>query len=602
MWKRITSLPVPMPEAFLGVERSLMGRHWLARNCNKRMALTIAQRLDVAEVVGRVLDARGITLENSHSFLNPTLKELLPDPNHLKDMDIASQRLTRAVMEGEKIAIFGDYDVDGATSSALLKQFLDHVGCTIQVIIPDRIKDGYGPNTKALLKLREQGVAVVVTVDCGTTSFEPINAAMNAGLDVIVVDHHEAEASLPNAFAVINPNRLDDESPHGHLAAVGVTFLLIVAVNRALRVARWYNVCEEPDLMQWLDLVALGTVCDVVPLTGVNRALVKQGLKVMTKRTNLGLVALADVAGIDEPPGAYHAGFILGPRINAGGRVGKSDLGARLLSSNDKTESAEIAASLNTYNNERQEIEATVLEEAIRQINKIEVQSCSIVMAVGEGWHPGVIGIVASRLKERFDRPSLVIALNEGKGTGSGRSVSGVDLGGAVIAARQMGIITKGGGHAMAAGLSVHAERIEDLKFFLNERLAPDLAGRPSVPGHYMDGALKIAGANLDLVETLAKVGPFGSGNPEPRFVITNALIVHAEPVGKDQSHLRMSLSDETGKRLNAIAFRAVETDMGQALIHHGGVPFHVSGKIRINTWQGRSSVQILVDDAAPVW
>ena len=579
-----------------------MGRHWLARSCNKRMALTIAQRLDVAEVVGRVLDARGVTLEDAQSFLNPTLKNHLPDPAHLKDMDVASQRLTRAVMDAEKVAIFGDYDVDGATSSALLKRFLDHVGGTIQVIIPDRIKDGYGPNTKALLKLREEGTAVVVTVDCGTTSFEPLEAAMDAGLDVIVVDHHEAEASLPKAVAIINPNRLDDASPHGQLAAVGVTFLLIVAVNRALRIAGWYTERSEPDLMQWLDLVALGTVCDVVPLKGVNRALVTQGLKVMSKRSNLGLVALADVAGIDEPPGAYHAGFILGPRINAGGRVGKSDLGARLLSSNNKIESAEIAAALNTYNKERQEIEAKVLEEANQQIDEIEVQSASIVIVVGDGWHPGVVGIVASRLKERFDRPSLVIALNDGSGTGSGRSVSGVDLGGAIIAARQAGIINKGGGHAMAAGLSVDAERIEDLKVFLNERLASAMAGRPAVPGHSIDGALKVAGANMDLVETLAKVGPFGSGNPEPRFVIINTTIAHADPVGQDQSHLRLSLTDETGRRLNAIAFRAVETDMGQALIHPGGAPFHVSGKIRINTWQGRSSAQLLVDDAAPVW
>jgi len=602
MWKHITSLVRLMAEAFLGVEKSLMGRRWIARNCDERMALTIAQRLDVAEVVGRVLDARGVTLEEADGFLNPTLKDQLPDPAHLKDMDIAAKRLAGAVMDGEKIAIFGDYDVDGATSSALLKRFLDHVGGLTQVVIPDRIKDGYGPNTPALLKLREEGTAVVITVDCGTTSFEPLEAATEAGLDVIVVDHHEAEPSLPKAVAVINPNRLDDASPHGQLAAVGVTFLLIVAINRALRLADWYTGRSEPDLMQWLDLVALGTVCDVVPLKGINRALVTQGLKVMSKRANPGLVALADVAGIDEPPGAYHAGFILGPRINAGGRVGKSDLGSRLLSSNDKIEAAEIAASLNTFNKERQEIEAKVLEEANGQIDDADAQAASIVIAVGEGWHPGVVGIVASRLKERFDRPSLVIALSDGSGTGSGRSVSGIDLGGAIIAARQAGIVTKGGGHAMAAGLSIDANRVEDLKVFLNERLALAMAGRPAVPGHSIDGALKVAGANMDLVETLAKVGPFGSGNPEPRFVITNATIAHADPVGQDQSHLRLSLTDETGRRLNAIAFRAVETDMGQALIHHGGAPFHISGKIRINTWQGRSSAQLLVDDAAALW
>jgi single-stranded-DNA-specific exonuclease len=594
--------PVLVTDAFLGVDKSLMGRRWTLRKSDERTALMLAQRLGVAEVIGRVLDARGIGLDDGESFLKPTLKDLLPDPAHLKDMDIAAERLATAIMQGEQIAIFGDYDVDGATSSALLKRFLDSLGATSRVVIPDRIKDGYGPNAPALLKLREEGASVVVTVDCGTTSFEPLQAAMDVGLDVIVVDHHEAEPGLPKALAVINPNRLDDDSPHGAMAAVGVTFLVVVAVNRTLREAGWFNERPAPDPRDWLDLVALGTVCDVVPLKGVNRAYVSQGLKIMAKRANPGLVALADVAGIDEPPGSYHAGFVLGPRINAGGRVGEAGLGSRLLSSNDKMEVADIAAKLDKFNKERQDIEAKVLAEANGQIDAAEAENAAIVIATGEGWHPGVVGIVASRLKDRFDRPSLVIALNDGIGTGSGRSVSGVDLGGAVIAARQAGILTKGGGHAMAAGLTVDADRLDDLKDFLNERLAEVMAGRPAIPGHSIDGALKVAGANMELVETLAKVGPFGSGNPEPRFVITNARIAHADPVGHDQSHLRLTLTDETGKRLNAIAFRAVETDMGQALLKHGGAPFHVCGKIRINTWQGRSSAQLLVDDAAAVW
>jgi single-stranded-DNA-specific exonuclease len=604
MWTAITSsaLPVPVTESFLGVDKSLMGRRWTSRSCDDRMALTLAQRLGVADVIGRVLTSRGIGLDEGESFLNPTLKDLLPDPGHLKDMDVAAERLASAVMQGEQIAVFGDYDVDGATSSALLKRFFDSLGVRARVIIPDRIKDGYGPNTPAMLKLREEGATVVVTVDCGTTSFEPLGAAMDAGLDVIVVDHHEAEPDLPRATAIVNPNRLDEESPHGHMAAVGVTFLLVVAVNRALREAGWFKQGSAPDPRDWLDLVALGTVCDVVPLKGVNRAYVSQGLKIMARRANPGLVALADVAGIDEPPGAYHAGFVLGPRINAGGRVGEADLGSRLLSCNDKLEAADMAARLNTYNKERQEIEARVLEEANAQIDEAQAQASSIVIAMGEGWHPGVVGIVASRLKERFDRPALVIALNDGIGTGSGRSVQGVDLGGAVIAARQAGILNKGGGHAMAAGLTIDVDRIDELQVFLNERLHDVMAGRPAIPGLSIDGAVKVAGANMDLVETLAKVGPFGSGNPEPRFVITNARIAHADPVGQDQSHLRLTLTDETGKRLNAIAFRAVETDMGQALLKHGGAPFHVAGKIRINTWQGRSSAQLLVDDAAPVW
>ncbi|NQU55841.1 MAG: single-stranded-DNA-specific exonuclease RecJ [Rhodospirillales bacterium] len=596
-----TSLAGPA-EAFLGVEKSLMGRRWSLRKSDERTAMMLSQRLGLPEVIGRVLNARGIAIEEAESFLNPTLKDLLPDPTHLKDMEIAAERLASAVMQGEQIAVFGDYDVDGATSSALLKRFFEAVGATSKVIIPDRIKDGYGPNTPMLLKLREEGASVVVTVDCGTTSFEPLQAASNVGLDVIVVDHHVAEASLPKAVALINPNRLDDESPHGHMAAVGVSFLLVVALNRTLRQAGWYETRAEPDLKQWLDLVALGTVCDVVPLKGINRAFVTQGLKVMASRGNAGLAALADSAGIDEPPGSYHAGYILGPRINAGGRVGESGLGSRLLSSNDKMEAAEIAALLEKFNKERQEIEATVLKEANEQIDEAAAELASIVVVAGEGWHPGVVGIVASRLKERFDRPALVIALNDGLGTGSGRSVSGVDLGSAVIAARQAGIISKGGGHAMAAGLSVDASRVQDLKDFLGERLATVMAGRPAVPGLSLDGALKVAGANMDLVETLAKVGPFGSGNAEPRFVITNAKIAFADPVGRDQNHLRLSLTDETGKRLAGIAFRAVDTDMGQALIHHGGAPFHIAGKIRINTWQGRSTAQLLVDDAAPLW
>lgn len=600
----IISLAAPalMTDAFLGVEQSLMGRRWQARPCDDRTAMMISQRMGVADVIGRVLDSRGVGLDEAESFLEPTLKDLLPDPAHLLDMDIAAERLAGAVMQGEQIAVFGDYDVDGATSSALLKRFFDHLKASVQVVIPDRIKDGYGPNAPALLKLHEEGVSVVVTVDCGTTSFEPLAEAEAAGLDVIVVDHHAAEASLPKAIAVINPNRLDDASPHGQLAAVGVTFLLVVAVNRALRQAGWYKQHTEPDLKQWLDLVALGTVCDVVPLRGVNRALVTQGLKVMAERSNPGLVALADVAGIDEPPGTYHAGFVLGPRINAGGRVGESGMGARLLSCNDKMQAADLAAHLDMFNKERQDIEKIVLEEASVQVDAASPETASIVIAAGEGWHPGVVGIVASRLKERFDRPALVIALNDGIGTGSGRSVPGVDLGSAIIAARQAGVLTKGGGHAMAAGLTLELDQLDELKLFLNDRLADVMAARPAVPALSIDGALKVSGANMTLAETLGRVSPFGSGNPEPRFVVTNARIAHADAIGSDQSHLRLSLTDETGRRLNAIAFRAVDTDMGQALIHHGGAPFHIAGKIRINTWQGRSSAQLLVDDAAAIW
>lgn len=588
-------------DSYLGVDQSLSGRRWILRPCDDRSSLTLAQRIGVPEVVGRVMDGRGIGLDEAQNFLNPTLKDMLPDPDVLRDMDKAAGRLADAVTGAEGIAVFGDYDVDGATSSALLKRFFRAVGVDVPVHIPDRINEGYGPNQAALKKLQQDGAAVVVTVDCGSTSHDTLKAAAQDGLDVIVVDHHVVEADLPTATAVVNPNRLDDDSGLGQLAAVGVSFMLVIAVNRALRKRGWYSDRTEPDLLQWLDLVALGTVCDVVPLTGLNRALVKQGLKVMAARANPGLTALADVAGIDEPPGSYHAGFIIGPRINAGGRVGASDLGSIILSTDDGAEATDIAAHLDDLNRERQSIEAKVLEQALAQVEEAGVPD-QMVIATGEGWHPGVVGIVASRLKEKYHRPALVIALDDETGTGSGRSVTGIDLGAAVIAARQAGILTKGGGHAMAAGLTVPRGRIDELRAFLNDRLADDMAARPAVPGLTIDGGLAVRGANLELAETLASVGPYGSGNPEPRFVIRSATIAHAAPVGRDQSHLRLSLTDDSGKRLNGIAFRAVETKMGQALLKHGGAPFHIAGKIRVNTWQGRSSAQIIIDDAAAVW
>ncbi len=590
-------------DCFLGVERSLNGHRWLLRQADDRTALAISQRLGVPEIVGRIVAARGVGLDQAASYLNPTLKELLPDPDHLKGMAEAVGRLAGAVMRGEMIAVFGDYDVDGATSAALLKRLFDALGARSRVYIPDRRKEGYGPNAAALLKLQEEGAAVVVTVDCGTTSFQPLQAAHEAGLDIIVVDHHEAEAGLPAALAVINPKRLDEDSPHGHLAAVGVTFLLAVALNRELRRAGWYKAARaEPNLMNWLDLVALGTICDVVPLHGVNRALVTQGLKVMAKRGNAGLAALADVAGMDEPPGAYHAGFVLGPRINAGGRVGESDLGVRLLSSDDRTETGEIASHLDVLNRERQDIEAIVLEQAMAQAEAGQPGSRAAVVVVGEGWHPGVIGIVASRLKDKFGRPSLVITLDGETGSGSGRSVNGVDLGAAVIAARQSGLLLKGGGHAMAAGLTVARAKIEELKTFLDDRLGGQMAALPAVRALHMDGGLTVSGANLELAELLESIGPYGAGNSEPRFAIAGARIIYADAIGQDQTHLRLTLGDDSGKRLKAIAFRAVETEMGQALLRHDGAPFHLAGKLRVNTWQGRSTPQLLLDDAAPVW
>lgn len=589
----------------LGGKTSLTGRHWTLRQVDGREALAISQRLRVPEMVGRVLAARGVVIDDAEDFLKPRLKTDLPDPAHLLDMEAATDRIAHAIMNGEVIAIFGDYDVDGATSSALLKLYLEAVGAIVRVYIPDRQKEGYGPNTEALLQLKADGAAVVVTVDCGTAAFSPLEEAANAGLDVIVVDHHEAETKLPQAVAVVNPKRLDETSPHTQMAAVGVAFLVVVALNRKLRQENWFeDVRAEPDLTQWLDIVALGTVCDVVPLSGVNRALVAQGLKVMAKRNNVGIKALSDVAGIKELPTAYHLGFVLGPRINAGGRVGQSDLGTRLLSTSDMEEALGLAERLDALNHERRDIEAEVLDQAMQQVEaKLGgAQPGAFVLVAGEGWHPGVVGIVASRLKDRFNRPAAVVSLDGDTGTASARSVSGADLGAAVIAARQDGLIIKGGGHAMAAGFTVATDKLIELEAFLSARMKAAIGDNPAPPGLRLDGVLALGGANLALLKKLDDVAPFGVGNAEPRFAFKNVRFVEARAVGKDQSHVRLIMADEAGGRLTAIAFRAMDSDLGPGLLAHAGKPFHVAGKLRTNEWQGRESAQLIVEDAAPSW
>jgi single-stranded-DNA-specific exonuclease len=584
-------------EAFLGVETSLTGRRWQATPTDERLALAMCQRWDLPEVVGRVLVARHVELDDAPSFLNPTLKEMLPDPFHLRDMGRAADRLVQAIQDGEGIGIFGDYDVDGATSSALLMRYFAAAGVVAKVHIPDRMTEGYGPNAPALLALKAAGAGVVLTVDCGITAFEALAAAADAGLDVIVVDHHEAEAEMPRAFAVVNPNRLDEDSAHGHLAAVGVAFLLIVAVQKALRESGWFEGRRVPDLLQWLDIVALGTICDVVPLVGVNRALAAQGLKVMAKRSNAGIAALADVAGVKERLDAYHVGYILGPRVNAGGRVGQADLGVRLLTTEDPAEAALLAQFLDAHNKDRQEIEAAVLLAAIEQVEGTP-QDGPLVVAAGDGWHPGVIGIIAGRLKERYNRPACVIALEGPDGKGSGRSVPGLDLGAAIIAARQAGLLKKGGGHAMAAGFTVAREQLADLRSFLAERLTQQMAG-PLRPVLELDGALDAGGATLDLVETLRRLGPFGSGNAEPRFAIIGARVLAPRVVG--QGHVSCQVTGRSGGRLKAIAFRAADSELGHALLANDGTPLHLAGTLRIDNWQGNTNVQLFIEDAAPL-
>jgi single-stranded-DNA-specific exonuclease len=588
------------PASVLGVEQSLCGRRWRWRTGDPQAGQEIAERLALPEIIGRLLAQRGVDLDNAPGFLLPRLREQLPDPAHLRDVEAAAARLVRAVRDGETIAIFGDYDVDGATSAALLARFFAAVGTHTRIYVPDRLREGYGPNSAALLRLRAEGARVVVTVDCGTTAHLPLAEAAESGLDVIVVDHHVAEPVLPRAAAVVNPNRLDEASPHSSLAAVGVAFLLVVAVNRALRRAGWYGTGRtEPDLLGWLDLVALGTVCDVVPLTGLNRALVAQGIRVARRSTNPGMAALAAIAGIKEPVDAYHLGFVLGPRVNAGGRVGASDLGARLLATDDPALAAELAQRLDDYNRERREIEARTLTAAIAMVEAAP-QAPVLTFAAAPSWHPGVIGIVASRLRERYERPALVIALDGGIGRGSGRSIPGILLGPAVIAARQTGLLINGGGHAMAAGFTVAADKLDALREFLVERLGNGLDRQTLVPALVVDGALSAAAAQSELIGHIGRLAPFGAANPEPRFVFPALRVLHAEMLGG--AHLRCSLADPfDDARLSAIAFRVAETPLGHFLAETRGAAIHVAGHLRRDTWRGGDAVQLVIDDAAPV-
>ena len=589
---------------FLGVDRSFTGKRWVGRLTDDRLALALAQRSGLGDLMGRVLAARKVQPDQCEQYLNPSLRELLPDPSSLADMDKAAARIVRAVKDGERIGVFGDYDVDGATSSALLKRFFASVGVDVTVYIPDRIKEGYGPNEPALLKLRDQGIDLLLTVDCGTLAYAPLEAAARAGLEVIVVDHHLAEPALPLATAIVNPNRLDDQSGQGQLAAVGVTFLLVVAIARALRRAGFFGSVNEPDLLQWLDLVALGTICDVVPLTGVNRAFVAQGLRVMQRRENRGLAALADVAGVRQSIGVYDLGFLLGPRVNAGGRVGASDMGMDLLTTDDPLKARALSEQLNHFNRERQAIEATVLEAATAQVDGAIARSGAnrpptFVVAAGDGWHPGVIGIVASRLKDRFDRPCFVISFDEsGIGKGSGRSISGVDLGRAVTASLEAGLLLNGGGHAMAAGLTIEAKRLADWQSFMAERLDQQIDRLPDSPQLKLDAVLAPAAATRDLYELLERAGPYGSGNPEPCFGVPRVRVVNSSIVGG--SHVRCVLTGEDGARLKGIAFGAANGPLGAALLEARG-PLHVAGRLAADDWQGRSGVQLRIADAAPV-
>jgi len=555
--------------------------------------------------VAQLLLSRGVERADLARHRAPTLRSFLPDPSAFADMDRAAQRIVESVIARETVTIYGDYDVDGATSAALLIRLYRMLGIEAGHYIPDRLLEGYGPSGEALVALGQQGSTLVVTVDCGAMAFEALAAADDAGIDVIVVDHHKCAPDLPRAFALVNPNRLDESETgagHGHLAAVGVAFLLAVGVVRMLRQSGYFVDREEPDLMGLLDLVALGTVADMAAIKGLNRAFVAQGLKIMARRDNIGLAALMDASRLKRAPAASDCGFALGPRINAAGRVGDSSLGVRLLTTEDEDEAQDIAARLSGLNEERRAIEAAVQEAAEAQLPA--QHNRSVIVAAGKGWHPGVIGIVAGRLKEKTGKPTLVIALDEdggqgkGQGKGSGRSISGVDLGAAIIGAREAGLLVAGGGHAMAAGLTLDADRLEAFTDWIEAQLARHVARAAGQNDMLLDLVLASGGLTPALVETLEEAGPYGIGWPGPRVAVGPVRLVKADVVGTD--HLRVIAAGDDGRSLKAIAFRAAETTLGQTLLNGAkGRKLWLAGRAKIDDWGARPAAELHLEDAA---
>ena len=593
-----------MSRTVFDVSRSVTDRAWVDRidDSSRAVALAMVQQHGLPDVVARILAGRDVPIDALPGFLDPRLRDLMPDPFVMTAMEPAALKIVGAIERDEIIAIFGDYDVDGATSAALLAGFLDKAGARRLIHIPDRLTEGYGPNVEAVATLVAAGAQLLVTVDCGTTGHEPIREAARLGVPTVVLDHHQAPEQLPEAYAIVNPNRLDDLSGLGHLCAAGVVFMTLVAVNRILRARGfWEKRGGEPDLMAMLDLVALGTVADVVPLVGLNRAFVRQGIAVMRRRDRLGLRALADSARLDGPIAPYHLGFLFGPRINAGGRIGDAALGARLLLTGDENEAAKIATELERLNRERQEIEVRMVEEAEAEALLsvgLDENAAGIIVVASSHWHPGIVGLVASRLKDRFQRPVFALALDQnGFATGSGRSVHGIDLGRAVREAVEQKVLIKGGGHAMAAGLTIIADKIPELRAFFETRLGADASRLRAEQSLVIDAAIMAGGATLSLLTEIDRAGPYGSGHPEPLFAFGAHRVVDAMEVGTN--HVRAKLKAGDGKTLEAIAFRAANQPIGIALMKNRGGVLHLAGSLAINRYRGGETVQLRIMDVA---
>jgi single-stranded-DNA-specific exonuclease len=597
-----TTLPTPEgPPAFLGVARSVTGRVWRDRLDARTAAraLTMVQRYQLPDLLARVMAGRNVELDAVEDFLDPTIRRLMPDPFTVTQMEVAAKRIADAIVRSERVAIFGDYDVDGATSAALLAWYMREGGLEPLIHIPDRIFEGYGPNVDAVRALAAKGATLLVTVDCGTTSLEALAEARRLGMDVVVIDHHQSGEELPDVTAIVNPNRPDDLSGLGHLAAVGLVFISLVAVNRELR-NRGFWEGNGPDLLSALHFVALGTVADVAPLIGLNRAFVSKGLIAMRRRDHLGLTALMDIARLNGPPEAWHLGFMLGPRINAGGRIGRADLGVTLLLESDQSEAARIAAELDRLNLERRAIEQNAVAEAEAEAMAalgLEDRG-SVIVTAATHWHPGVVGLVASRLKEKFGRPAFAIAIGpDGVGTGSGRSIPGVDIGRAVRMAHEQGIVVKGGGHAMAAGVTVRKDGLAAFRSFMEETLGPGVERARHAHELLIDGAVSARAVTTELATQLNRAGPFGSGNPEPMLALPSHEVAWVEVVGKE--HLRVRLRAGDGATVNAMAFRAVGEPLGRALEDNRGQLVHAAGCLSLDRWQGEERVQFRLSDLA---
>lgn len=584
------------PDYALGVTRSFAGRAWRLRPHEAETARLLELK-GLSATLARVLASRAISPDDADSFLSPRIKTFLPDPFALANMQKATERFAQAIIRGECIGVLADYDVDGSASAALVLRFLRMVGSDAHLHIPDRLKDGYGPSPAAMRDLHARDCKLVVTVDCGAAAHEALNTARELGLDVIVLDHHAVEENPP-AFAHVNPNGPDDKSGLTQLAATAVTFVFLIAVHRHLRELGWFAAqgIAEPDLIAFLDLVALATITDVVPLKGINRAFVRQGLKILDGLERPGLAALARVSSISPPFTPYHLGFMFGPRINAGGRVGRSDLGAQLLATDDAAEADRLASELNRHNRERQAIEASIVEAA--EAMALQQTDAPFVFVANEGWHVGVVGIVAGRLKERHAKPALVAGIENGFARGSARSVPGVDLGAIIRAARETGLLETGGGHAMAAGFSVRSERLKDFTAYLHETLEPHRNVIAAANDLLADALVSVSGATLALIDDIARAGPFGAGNAEPMFLLPDVVVAYADVVGTN--HVRLRLLARDGASLNAIAFRAADAPLGQGLLKSRGKRIHVAGKLRSDTYKDEARVQLHVEDAAP--